>query len=126
MAKQSINQPTATALSTIVCPLIESIFHYQGEALSAEYQRALFEHETNIETIRQESFKLMQEKANLQAQVDALRRPELEYLVTFMPLFYENFFMAVNPQELAIMGEVCKYPICHPLTPNPIMTPCKC
>lgn len=99
-----VSQPTVNTLSTVVCPLIESIFHYQNEALSSEYQRALLEHETNIETIRQESLKLVQEKANLQGQVDALRRPELEYLVTFMPLFYENFFMVVNPQDLALMA----------------------
>lgn len=107
---KAVDQPNVNTLSTVVCPLIESIFHYQGEALSAEYQRALLQHETNIETIRQESLKLMQEKASLQAQVDALRRPELEYLVTFMPLFYENFFMVVNPQELALMAGSLKIP----------------
>jgi hypothetical protein len=93
-----------------VCPLIESIFHYQNEAFETERQRALLEHETNIETIRQESFKLVQEKIALQAQVDALKRPEVEYLISFMPLIYENFFIFVSPQDLALMAGSLKIP----------------
>lgn len=104
LSGKTVEQHDTDTLLTFVCPLVENTFHYQDEALQAERQRALLDHKTDIESIRKESIQLLHEKEALQAQINALKQPEMDYLVTFLPAIFENFFLHVAPQDLALLA----------------------
>lgn len=108
----AVEQDTDTLL-TLVCPLIEQTFHYQDEALDAERTRALVAHESDIEALRKHTLTLQAEKAQLEKQVSALKRPDIEQVFALMPLFYETFFLHVNPSHLALMAGSLTIPDMH-------------
>jgi hypothetical protein len=110
LAGKAIDRTDETTLTEVICPLIESTFHYRDEAAQAERQRAVLDHDVTMESLRQESLRLLAEKSALQAQIEALRLPEMDLLVTFLPAIYENFFTVVSPQDLALMAGTLQQP----------------
>jgi hypothetical protein len=110
---KTVERSDDEAMLTLVCPMIESTVQYKNEAIDAERQRAVLDHETSMETLRQESLRLLAEKADLQAQVNALKLPEMDLLVSFLPAIYENFFLTVSPQDLALMAGTINLPKVH-------------
>jgi hypothetical protein len=89
---------------TKLCPLVENTFLFVDHTIDLQRKSALIAIESDIERLRQEAMQLVQEKAQLQIQIDALQRLDLAHLVTYMPLFFEKFFSKVALEDLALMS----------------------
>lgn len=98
----------------VVLPVVSSTFFYSSEAVAAELervrratkmetQRVLADHEETLDSLRAERQALEEEKHNLVQQVQAMQRLSMENLITYMPVFYRNFFSKIKPSDLALL-----------------------
>lgn len=110
MTSSILQAGEVVAFTNTVCPLIEQTFHYQNEALDAERTRALVAHESDIEALRKHTLTLQAEKHQLEQQLSAIKRPDIEQVFAFMPLFFETFFLRVKPSDLALMSGTLQLP----------------
>lgn len=110
MTSSILKAGEVVAFTDTVCPLIEQTFHYQNEALDAERTRALVAHESDIEALRKHTLTLQAEKHQLEQQLSAIKRPDIEQVFAFMPLFFETFFLRVKPSDLALMSGTLQLP----------------
>lgn len=104
MTSLSLQAGEVEAFTNTLCPLIEQTFHYQDEVLDAERKSSLIAHEGNIEALRLHTQALQSEKSRLEQQLSAMKRPDVEQVFAFMPLFFETFFLRVKPSDLALIS----------------------
>lgn len=62
---------------------------------------------------------LQQEKMRLQAEIQSLQGVPMDYLVTFLPAIYKNFWSIIRPDELAILAGSLE----APAIPSPYSEP---
>lgn len=62
---------------------------------------------------------LQLEKAELQAQVEALRLPNIEHLIVFLPAVFRNFWGRVRPDELGLLAGTLRMPNIPSPFPDP-------
>ena len=86
-----------------VLPVLQSTFNYADQAFSAEHHRVVRDHQQSLESLSAEIQGLAQDKAALQAQIEALQLVDIEQLLVFLPAIYRNFWGVINPSELALM-----------------------
>ena len=56
---------------------------------------------------------------NLRVQLNKVRLPNMEHLLTYLPMFYRNFFGTVRPDELALLAGTYKIPKIESPFPEP-------
>jgi hypothetical protein len=99
----TINPNDEKTICVEILPLLRPSSSLE-DAQQSLRQRELINHQTEIEALRATANNIAKENDALRAQNDALQFPNLEYLVTFLPLMYENFYTVVKPQDLALMA----------------------
>lgn len=103
--------PAAAWLTATVLPLLQAAFDYHDEALAAERRRSQAQHEESMQTLRAERNRLQAECDQLQAQIAATRRMELDELTAFLPALYRNVFSEITAHDLALLaGTVQRVP----------------
>jgi len=95
-------------LTDTMLPVLESTFNYTDQAFDAERGRVLQAHEETMESLRTEKQQLIQEKAALQAQIEALRLQDIEHLFAFLPAIYRNFWGLLAPMNCHCWPAICK------------------
>lgn len=99
-------------LEKYLLPLVQSTFtftHYETE-VQQENIEPINEHEETIETLRQAIATKQEELNQVKNQISALHRPNLEQLITFLPVFYKNFFGSISPAELGLLAGLLEPP----------------
>jgi len=91
-------------ITTIAMPTLESILNYQGQAWESELNRVKAEHEETKEDLRRQRLQLEQELEQLRKQIKAVQQPDMEYLLTYMPIIYRNFWMSIKPNDLSLLA----------------------
>lgn len=76
-------------------------------------------HEQMLATLHAEKHKLLQELQNLKQQHAALARPNMEYLLSFLPAIFKDFWNKVRPDELSLIAGK----IDTPDIPSPYFSP---
>lgn len=103
---QVTRQPVETVPDTAWCeqcllPLLDAMLQSRLDLLSEAQREQMQEHEQNIEKLQERLRRLKIENATLQAKADVLQAAPMEHLVTFLPLFFRNFWEKIRPDELA-------------------------
>jgi hypothetical protein len=97
-------------LKTVLLPILTNTFAYSNKSFQVEEERARQEHEDTMESLRADVQTKHQEAARLQAHINALRLPDVEHLLVFLPAIYRNFWGVVRPDELALLAGTLKVP----------------
>jgi uncharacterized small protein (DUF1192 family) len=87
----------------------------QSQADALQESLAKVELERKVGVLQQTIERLQAENSALSDQIDALGRPDIERLVTYLPALYRHFFASVPPADLALL---CGY-LKPPTLPNP-------
>lgn len=100
-------------------PVLQTLFHDAGSALLQARERAESEHEEALQALAAEKAALALQVAGLQQQVDALRLPDVERLLTLLPAIYRNVWGSISPHDLALLAGGLRVPDIPSPFPDP-------
>ncbi|WP_338844541.1 hypothetical protein V8J88_12935 [Massilia sp. W12] len=125
VARQTIDAVSDTAWCLeCLLPLLDAMLQSRLDLLSDAQREQTYAHEKNIEQLQERLRRLKVENAALQARADALQAAPMEHLVTFLPLFFRNFWEKIRPDELAHLAGKLSFPTipspCPDLSPEVI------
>lgn len=100
-------------------PALQALFEDAGAALRQARERAEGEHEEALQALAAEKAALALQVAELQQQVDALRLPDVERLLTLLPAIYRNVWGSIGPHDLALLAGGLRVPDIPSPFPDP-------
>ena len=85
-------------------PLLAQAFFYDDAALSAERIQRQKQHTLDADDLRAAIDQLKREKADLAAQLGAMRQIDIDTLLSFLPALYRSFWSGISPVDLALLA----------------------
>ena len=110
MDQDNDSLPTEEWLKKTFLPVLASMVDYQDVAWEMEYERAKQEHDETVESLRQERLQLEIQLREVKQQMASIQNPDLEYLLTYLPIIYRNFWGTVKPSDLALLAGTYQIP----------------
>ena len=96
--------PTDAWLHSVFLPGVLPLMGAQSFSDEKLHQIAKKNHEDTIESLREERRQLEWQLQQLQQQIQAVKQPEINQLMAFLPVIYRNFWTKVKPSDLAILA----------------------
>ena len=99
------SHPSAEWLQKGVLPALETAFGHLGDTLAAEQS-----HDDTVARLHAERMRLEAEIASQREQLNALQRPALDDVLTYLPALYRNVFSSIAPHDLALLAGTLQVP----------------
>ena len=102
-ASGSENRDDLNWLCQHLLPLATSSFREHKE-LEQEMQQHREEREQDIDALNSEIKRLRLETHDLKSNMAAVQKPDIEQLLTYLPIIFENFWSGISPDDFALLA----------------------
>lgn len=109
-----IEHPTPHNMANLL-PYLNTLL---AEDVSA-WQETQTEYEATMNAMQGDKEKMQQEIQKLQQTIAAMGRSETEFLVSFLPIIYKDFWHRISPSDLALLN----HDFCIPSIASPFSEP---